>query len=167
MGMPSIAAWAKKQHSTLMSTAKSGAFQLSRVAGDPDDHTVQAAINVSDFVNKSKEEQDILQKELDEQVRVNFLRSMWTQTVLDITNTLHEVSQMVLFDQSVDADIRRQRAEGLQLLGEIFSSQPRPDGPNFAMDGQLSYEEVAFAAMLDTCVRKEQWSRQAAIELGD
>jgi hypothetical protein len=35
------------------------------------------------------------------------------------------------------------------------------------MDGQLSYEEVAFAAMLETCVRKEQWSRLAAQELGE
>ena len=165
--MPGIAAWAKKQQSALAETAKAGAFKLSRLAGDPNDHAVRAAIHSSDFVNKSNEEQETLLKELDEQVRVNFLRSMWTTTVLDIANTLHEVTQMVLFDQSVDADIRRKRGEGLKLLGDIFSSQPRPEGPNFAMDGQLSYEEVAFAAMLETCVRKEQWSRQAAQELGE
>lgn len=161
VGLPGMTAWAKKQQADLKKTAETSAFKVSRVVGDTDLQTVRAAISSSDFAYKSPEEQAQLQKELNEQLRATLLRSMWTTTVLDITNTLHEAIQMVLFDLSVDPEIRRKRAEGLKLLGEIFNSQPRPEGPNFAMDGQLSYEEVAFAAMLETCVRKEQWSQQA------
>lgn len=156
-----MAAWAKKQQADLKKAAETSAFKVSRVVGDTDLHTVRAAISSSDIAYKLPEEQAQLQKELNEQLRGTLLRSMWTTTVLDITNTLHEAIQMVLFDLSVDPEIRRKRAEGLKLLGDIFSSQPRPEGANFAMDGQLSYEEVAFAAMLETCVRKEQWSQQA------
>ncbi|KAI2508257.1 hypothetical protein MHU86_6186 [Fragilaria crotonensis] len=161
VGLPGMTAWAKKQQADLKKTAETSAFKVSRVVGDTDLQTVRAAISSSDFAYKSPEEQAQLQKELNEQLRATLLRSMWTTTVLDITNTLHEAIQMVLFDLSVDPEIRRKRAEGLKLLGEIFNSQPRPEGPNFAMDGQLSYEEVAFAAMLETCVRKEQWSQHA------
>jgi hypothetical protein len=156
-----MTAWAKKQQADLRKTAETGAFKISRVVGDTDLQAVRAAISSSDFAYKSQEEQARLQKELNEQLRGSLLKSMWTTTVLDITNTLHEAIQMVLFDLSVDPEIRRKRAEGLKLLGDIFSSQPRPEGANFAMDGQLSYEEVAFAAMLETCVRKEQWSQRA------
>ena len=153
--------WAKKQYASLKENTESGAFKVSRVAGDSDKLAVRNAVNSSDFCNKPKEEQDELQKELAQQVRGNFLRTMWTTTVLDIANTLHEAAQMVLFDQSVDKETRLLRGEGLKLLGEIFSAQPRPEGPNFTMDGQLAYEEVAFAAMLETCVHKEQWRRKA------
>ena len=161
VGLPGMTEWAKKQHTDLKIAAEASAFKLSQVAGDMDLQAVHAAIKSIDFTHKSKEEQKQLQKELNEQLRGSLLKSMWTTTVLDITNTLHEAVQMVLFDLSVEPETRRKRAEGLKLLGEIFSSQPRPEGANFAMDGQLSYEEVAFAAMLETCVRKEQWSQKA------
>lgn len=161
VGMPSISAWAKRTYANMKETTESTAFKVSHVAGDTDLLTVEAAISAADYVDKTAEEQAALQKELAMQVRKRFLRSMWTTTVVDITNTLHETVQMVLFDQSVDKETRIKRGEGLKLMGEIFEQQPRPAGPNFAMDGQLAYEEVAFAAMLETCVRTEQLSRKA------
>jgi hypothetical protein len=153
--------WAKKQHISLKAGTESGAFQVSTMAGNADETVVRAAINSTDYLSKSPEEQKELQKQFQEEVRGNFVRSMWTTTVLDITNTLHEAAQMVLFDHAVDKETRLKRGEGLQLMGEIFAAQPRPEGPNFAMDGQLAYEEVALSAMLETCVRKYHWSRRA------
>lgn len=161
VGMPSISAWAKRTYTNMKETTESGAFKVTHLAGDTDLMTVQAAISAAGYVDKSPEEQAALQKALALQVRKKFLRSMWTTTVVDITNTLHETVQMVLFDQAVDVETRTRRGEGLKLMGEIFAHQPHPDGPNVAMDGQLAYEEVAFAAMLETAVRKEQWSRKA------
>lgn len=153
--------WAKKQYATLKEGTALTAMQVSHMAGDSDETAVKAAINSAEYLEKTPEEQQKLEKQLQEEVRHNFLRSMWIATVLDITNTLHEAAQMVLFDQAVDRATRQKRGEGLKLMGEIFATQPRPIGPNFAMDGQLAYEEVAFAAMLETCVRKDQWSRKA------
>jgi hypothetical protein len=148
--------WAKKQRNDVAQAVKKTTFNFSNIAGDMDLTAVRSTIVASEFAHKTKQEQTQLRKELDVQLRGNLLRSMWKTTVLDITNTLHEAIQMILFDQSVSKDIRRKRAEGLQLLGDIMSRQKRPEGPNFAADGQLAYEEVAFSAMLETCVRKEQ-----------
>mmetsp|Transcript_31922 Transcript_31922/g.52673 ORF Transcript_31922/g.52673 Transcript_31922/m.52673 type:complete len:539 (+) Transcript_31922:152-1768(+) len=161
LGMPSMTDWAKKQYSSLKEGTESSAFQMSHMAGSSDETVVKSAINCSEYVDKSPEEQKELQRKLQQEVRYNFVRSMWTTTVLDITNTVHEAAQMVLFDHAVDKATRLKRGEGLKLMGEIFAAQPRPEGPNFAMDGQLAYEEVAFSAMLETCVRKDQWSRKA------
>lgn len=74
---------------------------------------------------------------------------------------MYKAIQMVQFNLSVVQEIRRKRAEELKLLGDFFSSQPRPNGVNFEMDGQLTYEEVSFRTMFETCARKEQWSQRA------
>jgi X-domain of DnaJ-containing len=156
VGLPAMTTWARKQRNDVTQAVKQSGLNLSKIAGDMDLNTVRSTIAASEFAHKTKHEQKQLRKELDAELRGNLLRSMWKTTVLDITNTIHETTQMVLFDQSVPRDTRRKRAEGLEILGDILSRQKRPPGPNFAADGQLAYEEVAFSAMLETCVRKEQ-----------
>jgi hypothetical protein len=79
---------------------------------------------------------------------------------VDITNTLHEAAEMVLYDQNVSAEIRKKRGQGLQTLGEIFqTASKRHDIPNIE---QQEMEEIAFNAMLDTVWRQETKARAVA-----
>jgi hypothetical protein len=84
------------------------------------------------------------------------VRMLWQQTVVDITNTIHEAAQMVLHDQNVTAEIRKKRGQGLQTLGEIFQTAKKRDIPIIE---QQEMEEIAFNAMLDTVWRQESAAR--------
>jgi hypothetical protein len=77
--------------------------------------------------------------------------------VVDITTTLHEVAQMVLYDQNVTADVRKKRGEALFAMGEIFQKAEGKNLPNAEQEG---LEEVAFHSLLDTVWRQETASRQ-------
>ena len=48
----------------------------------------------------------------------------WYACLLDITATIHEVCEIVMFDQSVSQEQRIERANALKLLGETFSHVP-------------------------------------------
>jgi hypothetical protein len=67
---------------------------------------------------------------------------------------------MIFFDQSVDKAIRKQRALGLQKLGQVFQACPPPEGQE-DKDAKTLYEEAAFAAMLETIKRKDEAAHAA------
>mmetsp|Transcript_654 Transcript_654/g.906 ORF Transcript_654/g.906 Transcript_654/m.906 type:complete len:571 (+) Transcript_654:87-1799(+) len=179
--LPSMSAWAKRQYANLRKGIHEVAHDVTHPAGDWNE------LKVLNAIQKHKDEDLAVAQELlkREGVKDTYMRYLWTRTVLDITNTLHETAQMVLFDQSVSPQVRLARAEGLHRLGEILveesirharsdelSSLGLVESSNMPVtttyseatteeDRRVLYEEVAFAAMLETCVRKEQESRHA------
>ncbi len=112
---------------------------------------------------KTDEDRKAAKKALEEEMTKAMLYMMWITTVVDITTTLHETAQMVLHDQSVDKDVRKRRAYGLNHLGEIFMACPAPLEPGSG-DAKAMYEEAAFAAMLETIKRKEEAAQAAPVK---
>ena len=92
------------------------------------------------------------------QLQANALQWLWTQTTVDVTNTVHEAARMVLHDRNVTDEVRKKRGEALLALGELFQAAERPSNGEKIAE-QEGYEEVAFHAMLDTIWRQEKASR--------
>merc|ERR1711862_1011694 len=113
---------------------------------------------------KTDEERQKVQAQLEEDIANSMLNVIWTTTVVDITVTLHETCQMVLFDKSIDKDIRKMRGIALKKLGETFSSAKSADGIEKTKTAQDLYEEAALAAMLDTVAKKEHAAYNAPTE---
>lgn len=111
---------------------------------------------------KTEEEKKVAERAMEEEMTKGMLNMMWTTSVVDITTTLHEVAQMVLYDQSVNKDVRKRRAYGLKNLGEIFMACPAPLEAG-SENAKKLYEEAAFAAMLETVKRKEEEAQAASV----
>ena len=126
--------------------------------------TVQAQFEQRLKEAKTDEERAAIQADMEKAASETLLKVMWTTTVVDITSTLHEVAQMVFFDQAVDVETRKLRAKGLKELGQIFAECPASakDEDGKKMDAQTMYEEAAFAAMLETMKRKDEASFRAS-----
>lgn len=121
----------------------------------------KAAQNIAEA--KTDDERKAAEQALENEMAKGMVNMMWTTSVVDITATLHETAQMVLYDQSVDKDVRKRRAYGLKNLGEIFMTCPAPLEAGSA-DAKQMYEEAAFAAMLETIKRKEEEAQSAPVE---
>jgi hypothetical protein len=135
--------------------------QVKNVAGDFEkisfNQAVGTAVQISDGDTAVEEvAKEVLGRHVSLQEQA--LKLLWTQTVVDITSTLHEVAQMVLHDQNVAAGVRKLRGEGLLLLGGIFEKTKPREG---SIPEQEGLEEVAFYAMLDTVWRQEAAARGA------
>jgi hypothetical protein len=87
--------------------------------------------------------------------------SLRRKKVVDITSTIHETCRRFFFDQSVDKEIRKARADGVKNLGIIFQECPEPDGRP-PKDAGSMFEEAALAAMLETMKRKDEESFSAS-----
>ena len=131
--------------------------RVKNVAGNMD--RISLNQQVGSVIDKTEGDEDL--EQVGKQVLKNALqnkvvRILWQQTVVDITNTIHEAAQMVLHDQNVSAENRKKRGQGLQILGEIFQTAKKRDVPIIA---QEEMEEIAFNAMLDTVWRQESAAR--------
>merc|ERR1712054_614506 len=67
-----------------------------------------------------------------------FLDTLWALTVCDIEQTLYQVGNKVLKDQSVSSNTRQKRAEALQISGKCFKNVKKEVGNRFAMDKEKS-----------------------------
>jgi len=72
----------------------------------------------------------------------------------DDYSTVKEAAQMVLNDQSVTPDVRKKRAEALEVCGGIFEKATKCGDEQYSSQ-QKELEKVAFHAMLDTVWRQE------------
>jgi X-domain of DnaJ-containing len=164
IGMPSIGKWAANQKAKLDSKSEKNKNQME---------TLRTGIGMMGLQQKfmqrmqeasTDEEKAAIQEEMESAMSITMLKILWTTTVVDVTNTLYEAIQMVLFDQSVDKATRERRAHGLKKLGEIFMECPEPVlGENEEeKDAKKLYEEAAFAAMLETIKRKEDAQQTAS-----
>lgn len=118
----------------------------------------KAAENIAEA--KTDEEKRAAEQALENEMAEGIVGVMWITSVVDITTTLHETVQMVLFDQSVDKDVRKHRAYGLKNLGEIFMACPA-EKESGSTGAKQMYEDAAMAAMLETIKRKEEEAHAA------
>jgi hypothetical protein len=157
LGMPSIAKWAegKKAGSRL---AKAGnRNQWETMMATVDGLKVQSEYQQKLAAAKTPEERRQLEHEMQVATTSIMLRIVWTTTSVDITSSIHEACQMVFFDQSVDKETRKLRAQAVKKLGEIFQAVPEPQLPDGAKkDAKALFEEAAMAATLETIKRKDE-----------
>ena len=158
--MPSIAKWAKGHMASVERQGENTKAKRDGLIAGMKMMTVQQKAAQEIAGAKTDEERKAKEVAMEEEIHVGMLTVMWTTTVVDIATTLHEVAQMVLFDQSVDADTRKRRAYGLKNLGEIFMALTPADSKHSDNAKQL-YEDAAFAAMLETIKRKEEAAQAA------
>merc|ERR1719232_1768408 len=92
---------------------------------------------------RTDEEKRAIDFEYQQELAESFLNIVWTTTVIDITSTIHETCQMVLFDTSVESSFRKARAEALRVLGDSFSNIVENHELEEKDVSQL-YEEAAF-----------------------
>lgn len=153
IGMPSISKWAKTQSAQLKKNRNKQKKQIKVLKAGMDIATAQLKIQEEIKNAKTEEEREKILRNYEEELAELTLNMVWTTTVVDITTTLHETCQMVLFDSSVDKHTRKDRGIGLKKLGDIFASvEPTTVEAKNAKD---LYEEAALAAMLETVARKE------------
>merc|ERR1712226_1538509 len=107
---------------------------------------------------QTDEEKAEIRAKLAEELNETMLQVMWTVTTVDITSTLHQVCQMIFFDQSVDKLCRVSRAYAVAKLGDIFMNCTVEEQDHNAKE---LYEKAAYAAMLETVMRKEEATRNA------
>lgn len=154
VGMPSIAKWAKGHYAQMEKSADTTKAKRDNLMAGMKMMTLQQKQAKELDEAKSDAEKQEKQAEMEAVMTEGMLNVMWTTTVVDITGTLHETIQLVLHDQSVDADTRKRRAYGLKNLGQIFMDCPAQS--KTSGDAKKLYEEAAFAAMLETIKRKEE-----------
>ncbi len=158
--MPSIAKWAKGHAASMERQGETTKAKRDGLIAGMKMMTMQQTAAKDIAAATTEEERKAKMDEMEEKMTTGMLGVMWTTTVVDITTTLHEVAQMVLFDQSVDKDTRKRRGHGLKHLGEIFMAvSPSEDG--VSANAKKLYEDAAFAAMLETIKRKEEAAQAA------
>jgi hypothetical protein len=161
IGMPSISKWVK---------AKSAKFRENKNGAKAKMNTLQAILSTMKrsrdtetamSAARTQEERNAIAEEMAKDHLAVMLQVMWTMTAVDITSTLHEAIQMVLFDRSIDKATSKRRAKGIRKLGEVFMECPALNREN---DPAKLYEEAAFAAMIETVKRKEDSAFRASFK---
>lgn len=166
VGMPSISKWGKGQMAQLKKKSSMNKDNINILKAGMKVQEIQIKGQAALEECKTDDERHKVQAQLEEEMSDLMLNVIWTTTVVDITSTLHETCQMVLFDTSVDKSIRKKRGFALKNLGEIFSSvEPIAESSEEeAKTAKDLYEEAALAAMLDTVAKKEQATYNASVK---
>lgn len=154
-GLPTLSKWYSGKKAGM--EQKRNAFKNKR-------KQFSTGLRMMDLQAKLKEEMEAartdaeraeIAREAEEAATEILVRALWTTTVVDITSTLYETCQMVFFDQSVDKNVRKQRAKAVEQLGKVWMDIPEPpNGGEGATDYKDMYEEAALAAMMETLRRK-------------
>lgn len=167
IGMPSISRWATRQHQALTFHGMTHAKKVENFAGDVKEISVEheakkgIAPSLTPGGGEIFENDSGVTAELFESIGKDVLEMLWTRTVVDVINTIHEACQMVLFDADLNDETRKLRGEGLEVLGEIFQNADYGQSTE-TEESEASYEEIAFYAVLDTIRKQEIASRNAA-----
>lgn len=157
-GLPSVSKWANKNRAALDKKRESNKNQLEAMKAGIDMMKIQMEGKKRLKEAQSDEERVQIEKDLESKAVGIMLRVLWTTTVVDITSAIYETTQMVLFDLSVEKEVRQQRAQAIKHLGVLWMETPEPEGSNSeeTKDVKQLYEEAAFAAMLETIKRKDE-----------
>lgn len=161
IGMPSIGKWAEGRKAKSKERKVTTQSQWQTMMAGLDAMKIQMEYQQKMEKAESDEEKLKLQREMQEATQAIMLKVIWTTVVVDITSTVHEVCQMIFFDQSVDKDTRKKRAEGVKALGEIFLAIPEPPATAAAKDIRALFEEATLAATLETIKRKDEATHKA------
>jgi len=167
IGMPSIGRWAQKQYLTMTAGTKKTAKKVETFAGDVKhislEHVAKSRFESSGAMRRqggAAALEDSVTVELFDAIGDDVLEMLWTRTAVDVTNTIHEASQMVLFDADLNDETRKMRGEGLERLGEIFQNAEYGQSED-SKESESEYEKIAFYAVLDTIRKQEIASRNA------
>ena len=162
LGLPSIAKWADGKKAKNRMARAGSKNQWETMMATVDAMKVQAEFQQKLQEAKSDDEKAALEREMADAMTSTMLRIIWTTTTVDIMTAIHEACQMVFFDQSVDKDIRKRRAQAVQKLGEIFTAVPEPEYPEGEKkDAKALFEEASMAATLETIRRKDEATYEA------
>lgn len=153
-GLPKLSEWAARQNAAIEKRKAAQESDMEKIRAGFDMMHLQLEAQQKMQAAQTDEEKEEIAKALQEQAHSIMLRILWTTTVVDITATLHETCKMVFYDQSVDAETRKQRAAAVKQLGLLWMGIPQPEGQQ--KDAAKLYEEAAFAAMLETMSRKDE-----------
>lgn len=157
-GLPSISKWAAKSRAELDTKHDAQKGKLEQLRAGLDMMKIQAEISEQMAKATTDEEKEALNQKLMNASLDVMLRVLWTTTVVDITATIQETTQMVFFDTSVDAAVQKERVAAVKTLGSIWMNMAEsvPEKDAAVKDARQLYEEAAFAAMLETVKRQDE-----------
>jgi hypothetical protein len=156
-GLPSIAKWAAKTQASIETKNVEQKSKMEQLRAGIDLLKIQA--EVQDKLKKATtdEEKAALNDKLMNASLIVMLRVLWTTTVVDITATIQETTQMVFFDTSVTDDVHKHRVAAVKTLGSLWMNVAEPESDSTTTkDSRQLYEEAAFAAMLETVERQDE-----------
>lgn len=159
-GLPSLSKWAAKNKASMDSKNAKSKNTFDAMKAGMDMMKIRAEFEQKMQQATTDDEKNAITKEMQDATVGVLIRILWTTTVVDITTALHEATQMVFFDRSVDKETRKLRADAVEKLGSIWMNVPDTDG-NQSKDSKQLYEEAAFAAMVETMKRKDDASHDA------
>ena len=154
-GLPSLSKWAANQQASLEKRKAANDNQMQLLKAGMAMMRAQAELQRKLNDAKTDEEKEDLKQKMQEKASDITLQVLWTTAVVDMTSAIHETTQMVFFDQSVDKDTRKHRAAAVKTLGQIWMDCPEPKKQE-EKDAKTLYEEAAFAAMLETVKRRDE-----------
>lgn len=163
-GLPSIARWAAKSKASFESKNVEQKGKMEQLRAGLDMMKIQADIQEKLAKATTDEEKAALNDKLTNASIEVMLRVLWTTTVVDITATIQETTQMVFFDTSVADDVRLRRVAAVKMLGSLWMNLAEPTGSDSddkAKNSRQLYEEAAFAAMLETVKRQDEAAHQS------
>jgi X-domain of DnaJ-containing len=126
-GLPGIHKWAKR-HKAGMDT-KRAKTQVCMDTIKLNIDMIKLQIETQDKIIKAStdEERTKIIAELQDLKSSLIVRVLWTTVVIDITSSINEATQMVVFDQSVDKRTRKYRSKAIQKLGDIWMNAQDPN----------------------------------------
>ena len=157
--MPSVSRWAKKQNEMMKLSTMEVIKKTCQIGGKTENRELH--MQVSTAIEKSAGDEELEDLAMDalklSHLQQTAMELLWQQTVVDITSTVKEAAQMVLNDLSVSPEVRKARAEGLEVCGGIFERAERNNSSDSCTYDEKDLEQVAFHAMLKTV-----WMQEAA-----
>lgn len=158
-GLPSIAKWAAKTQASVEAKHTEQKGKMEQLRAGLDMMKIQAEVQEKLAKATTDEEKAALNDKLTNASIEIMLRVLWTTTVVDITATIQETTQMVFFDSSVTQEVHLRRVAAVKTLGSIWMNLAELTDTNIdtkAKDARQLYEEAAFAAMLETVKRQDE-----------
>eukprot|EP00586_Coscinodiscus_wailesii_P023466 CAMPEP_0172519720 /NCGR_PEP_ID=MMETSP1066-20121228/291584_1 /TAXON_ID=671091 /ORGANISM="Coscinodiscus wailesii, Strain CCMP2513" /LENGTH=524 /DNA_ID=CAMNT_0013302355 /DNA_START=125 /DNA_END=1696 /DNA_ORIENTATION=- len=117
IGMPGISKWATSHYTEMKRGHQKNVQQVNTIKATMEIAQAQAHAQEALQTAETEEDKQKASKAIEEEIGAATLKLMWMTTTVDITTTLHETCQMVLYDKSVDKDVRKRRGHGLKALG--------------------------------------------------
>merc|ERR1711920_87111 len=157
LGLPKVADWAEGQQARVKVRREAQKNEMEKLKAGMD--LMKLAMKYQEQIQAAEtdEEKEKLQQEMQKASIEVTLRLLWATNVVDITATLHEVCQLVFYDQKADKETRQARAEAVEALGKAWMELEAPaSASDEEKDAARMYEEAAFAAMLETIKRKDE-----------
>ncbi|GMH72064.1 hypothetical protein TrST_g2563 [Triparma strigata] len=171
IGAPSIQAWVKSWRSEHDSRSIERKANLSSL----NSAFKSAKVSAKGEAEKANAKDDHARKDVDDKMKSEALPHVvnifWSTTVCDITATLHEVCEKILFDHSVDVTRRKDRAKALISLADVFTNTVITGSPNSTDNemgwpdfskAEVQFQEATLQAQLETIRRAEERTNRAS-----